>query len=650
MLPLTGGPSWLWGLIAGQAAAAVWLPAWLTVTLLALAGLAGKSGWFEREPPGLTSSVNSVWEGLGTPGRKWFWPSLAVVAVGWGLREQNFFMGDGWALIDNVRKPFYLHPNEPLDFFTHQLFQRLLTLLGIADGAVAYALLAVLLLPVLLWLTWRMAGLLCRDSRESRTAVFLILAFGGTLQLFLGYVESYTLVNLFACLFLYLGIKALSGEGKGLPWALSIAAALALLSHLSAAMLLPALLFVWLRGRAPAGDRAVKTAKRDFGVILTLCVLGALAGLLFFNPPGLTPLWPSLLSEQAPFTLYDPRYLLFKLNLLLLVAPAAFLLLLAATFGGWRRIGRQERPVFHFLLLSAAGTLFFFFSANAMLGIRDWDLLCLPALPFTVLAAWVFLRLRRSGPGRTLWLGLTALAAAAQTLAFVWVNSSQDSGVAFLDRMLPHEVYVGSNVLQLGFLFEEREYRQEALNQYRAMKRHELSATRAVNLGVMLVQFGKPDSVITVTREILDGLNASPSATGLTLLYSNLSMAYDMIGKPDSALVYFIRCSECGGTIKAAYVGMWVDCLRQRVVQQGWLRGGLDNLSDYDALQLLVRLYALTKDTANMKLIYNRIFQCHFDCGQWRTLLALTRRVVNPGFADRLAARAALECPEMAAQ
>jgi len=642
LLPSLGGPSWLWGLVAGQAEAAVWLPAWLAVTLLALAGLAGKNGWFERELPGLSSIVKR----LGAPGRIWLWLSLAAASVGWGLREQNYFMGDGLALIENVCKPFYLHPNEPLDFFTHQLFHRLLGLIGLQDGALAYALLAVLLLPVFLWLALRMAVLLCPVSRE-RTAVFMILAFSGTLQLFLGYVESYTLVNLFVCLFLYLGIKLLSEGGGGHPWALSAAAVLAALSHLSAVMLLPAMLFVWLYSHRTAERRASSAMSRDFIIILALFVLGALVGLLLFNPRGLTPLWPSRLSDQAPFTLYDPRYLGFKFNLLLMIAPATFLLT-ASVLGGWRRLERSERPVFYFLLLSAVGTLFFFFSANAMLGIRDWDLLCLPALPFTAFSAWVFLHLRRAAPGRPLWLGVLALTAAAQILAFARINADQDHGAAFLDRMLPHEAYTGTNLLQLGFLLEESGYRAEALDQYRGISQPELAGNRTINMGVVLIELGKPDSTITVTRNLMERIIVNPK--GQNILYSNLSIAYDMTGQPDSGLVYFMRSLEKSWTPKSAYLGLWINSVRKRVVDEGLLRQGLDNLSDFDSLMLLARLYALSKDPANLHLVFNRIVQCRFDCEQWRHLMVFARLVVNREYADYIQKRAALDCPELAPQ
>jgi hypothetical protein len=637
-LPAAGGPDRVWGLIAWRADIAVWLPSWLIVSILSLIGLSGKSVWLERELSSATHRLEVFLAGVSQHGRR-FLPLLALAPVGWILRSRNYFMGDGWALIENVRKPFYLHTNEPLDFFAHQLFSRLLAILSIKDGALAYQFPAVLILiPLFLSLLWKVSALV-RPEKHERTAVFLILTFTGCLQIFLGHVESYGLVNLFLCLFLYLGLKAISGEGKSSLWLMTVVSVLAIFSHLSAITILPALAFALLH------QRRFTNSGRSFTIVFSLCAVAAMAGILFFDLPGMTPLSASKTGDQMPYTLLDPRYLWFKLNLLLMLAPAAFMLFPAAMAGRWR-LNAAARPELYFLSLSAAGPLFFFFGANAMLGLRDWDLLCLPALPLTLLVVTAFARMRCAAAGRALYLGIAALAASIQTLAFVWVNSGQESGVKFLDSMLPHEVYNGYNPLQLGYLFEEKGYLQESLHQYNGISQKEFIINRVVNEGTIYLRLGQPDSTIRITRDFLSGYGINSSV--LSPMYSNLSLAYDLIGQPDSAHVNFMRCLEHGGTPNDFYIEMWAGCLRERVAREGYLRRGLENLSDFDILQLLVRLYALSNDANNMRRVYDRIWQCRFDCGQWMKVVEFSRKAVNAEFADKVARRAAQECPELA--
>lgn len=637
-LPAAGGPERAWGLIAWRADIVVWLPSLLAAIFITLAGLAGKAAWLERELSAVTRRVNVFLAGMSEHGRR-FLPLLALAVAGWILRSRNFFMGDGWALIENVRKPFYLHINEPLDFFTHQLVARLLAMLSIKDGALAYQFPAVLLmLPLFLLLLWKISALI-RPERHERTAVFLILTFTGCLQIFLGHVESYGLVNLFLCLFIYLGLKAISGEGKSRLWLMAVMSVLAILSHLTAVTILPALVFACLhrwRFNRPG---------RSFTVVFSLCAVAALAGILFFDLPGMTPLYASKTGDQAPFTLLEPRYLWFKLNLLLMLAPSAFLLLPAAVAGRWK-LNPAACPELYFLLLSAAGPLFFFFGANAMLGLRDWDLLCLPALPITLFAVWLFLRLQSAGAGRALWLGGAALAAASQITAFVWMNSSQDSGVKFLDSMLPHEVYNGYNPLQLGYLFEENGYLPESLHQYSGILQKEFLANRVVNAGTIFIRLGMPDSTISMSRDLIG--QYSVDSKRLCLVYSNMSMAYDLIDRPDSAHVFFLLCVDGGVTPKDAYLDLWIEQLRLHAVQKGLLRNGLGSLTDYGQLMLLARMYSIANDTKNLTLVYDRLFGCRLDCAQWFGLVEFSRRVVNPEFAEKVSRRAVENCPELA--
>jgi len=632
----------LWGLIPDKAGLSIWLPAWLAAVWLIAGGLAGRTAFLARELSGgdhhkgkLSAALNRV--------RFWRFLIPLAVLVGWGLRSRNYFMGDGWALIGNVGKEFRLHRNEPLDFFLHQAFNRLLSFFGINDGALTYALLAVLLLPLFIWIGWKIICLVCRE-RQDRLAAWLILISTGCLQLFLGHVESYTLVNLFLCLFLYLGLKELSAGGRKGPWCLTAVTVLAVLSHLSALVLVPALVYVWMQkvNRPESTDRL----GRDFWVIVGLAVAAAIVLLVLVRPDGLTPLRQSDTGEQAPFTLTDIRYLAFKLNLLLLLSPAIFVLL---PFSGLRfgtRDTEAKRMVL-FLMLAAGGCIFFFYTANAMLGLRDWDLLSLPALPLTVLGLVMFLSSRPAGSARSAWLGAAGLLAFGQIMYFAWSNMDQARGVDFLDRLRTHEIYAGTNMLQCGSLFGERGYFRPALNQYKCITSDSISNTKAYGVGFFYIKLGRPDSAIVVSRQAIE--NQKLSALAACQINAMLSIAYDLCGERDSAFVYCLKVRENNRKLQPAVSALWVDQLRSVVAGKGYLRKGLENITDSATLFLLLRLYAVSGYQNRMLDVYKRILECDFSCEEWKQLLQFSYMMVNPGFARYIQNQKAKECPELKA-
>ncbi len=229
---ISGHPT-LWGLLPSEPIAMLWvIPgtlACLGILLLALFGREKVLIEHEYELPRF----------LGKP--LFILACLGLMLVAWYLRSHNHFMGDGWAYLKMVKQDFFLREHEPLDFFLHQLIFRGLAAIGIRDSVYAYSLPHLALLPVYLFVLWKISCLLA-VQRLSRISFFLFLCATGAFQLFFGYVESYTLLNLMLALYYYVSLKHIGRSPDRIPWLPGAILALAMALHLSAAALTPMLL------------------------------------------------------------------------------------------------------------------------------------------------------------------------------------------------------------------------------------------------------------------------------------------------------------------------------------------------------------------------------------------------------------------------
>ena len=108
----------------------------------------------------------------------------------------------------------------------------------------------------------------------------------------------------------------------------------------------------------------------------------------------------------------------------LLTAPLAILTIMIVVVAAWPGVRRlfSEVPALVALAVGAAGMLFYSVSWNPDLGPRkDWDLLSLPALPLTLLAIYLLLRLP-AGRARRLALSAYLSVSFVHAAAWVWVH------------------------------------------------------------------------------------------------------------------------------------------------------------------------------------------------------------------------------------
>ena len=427
----TGWPR-LWGMIPLGPTEGDWaLPVALICTVMIFGPGAGLFAWVNKWLTYSKKNINR--RSVRLIGLVFLY--LTIFFIAWILRSENHFMGDGWLYISEVEKPFYLSITRPLDFFIHQLFHRIVQVLGLGGGEAAYALLHCFLCPVFLWTCWNIAGLITSDFL-GRAVLGLLMASTTVLQLFVGYVECYTLLNLWVVIYIYTGIKYLCNrQNVKNPWVPTIIFVLVFFSHRSGVVLGPSLLFLWLYRLLP-GRSTNNKLFNPFFLVALIFPLPLVFGLITKSPSVslLVPLWGPNANSQAPYSLFSIEHLWEKLNFLMLICPAAVVALPVIT-SKWRLLKRWDNSSFIFVFWCCAGSVFFSFILNPLLGIRDWDLLSISGVPLALFSGWCLLTVLKKGRSRDAFLRALAVAATVHGMAWVWVNADIDRGVAFLDHI-----------------------------------------------------------------------------------------------------------------------------------------------------------------------------------------------------------------------
>jgi hypothetical protein len=372
--------------------------------------------------------LKCAWDAL--PGkshaRYWFAvTALAAVVPFWVFRIRHLRWGDADFIVKALAytgpdRPIWTIYNwqSPLTIFGHaQLWLLLHPLTGIGVDTL-YALTSILAGIGFVYILFLLADQLGRDRLE-KAVIFGLVITTGSMQLFFGYVENYTLMSTGLMLALYLGVRCLRGETE-LTWP-SLALAVTNAFHPSTIVLWPAVVYLaWHLARSHK-QKAFVWAQLVVPPVLVFAALSifmASAGhgpgaLLTNDRPGgadgipFVPLF-RVTTQWQHYTMFSLAHLLDWANEHFLISPFGLFLLVLA-FGRlvvWQVTGkgaRADQPdgepragdggTTPFLLIAGASYLLLTFVWNPDYGGRkDWDLFAPSAFVYTTLAAYLFVR------------------------------------------------------------------------------------------------------------------------------------------------------------------------------------------------------------------------------------------------------------------
>jgi hypothetical protein len=368
------------------------------------------------------------------------WSTLLclLVLLFWSLRQQTFFLGDGYLVIRSLTRahsvadlpaPF---PTAPLSAFIAFHLKELLTAIRVEPAAqLGWQIQSIACGLAAIPAAYKLAGTLTGDPPSKRVIALFVLA-GGASQLFFGYIETYPPAYVATLLFLWLSLEYLVGRvSLYLPF---ISFGLLFAFHFGMLSLIPAVLFLFILHFRRHGFVSVLlptlAAKVVTFSILWLCGYApvrvfsvVMKGGLYLLPLTAPDNW------QAAYSVLSFWHLIDLFNMCMLLSPFLLLLVPFALFMVWRRDVRWK-PETMFLALTFVGAIGWEFVTNFEIGMsRDWDVLA----PLSVcVVAFALYGLRyvsdEAGERRKLVFGM-ALVTLLHTLAWVAVNADEDRSI-----------------------------------------------------------------------------------------------------------------------------------------------------------------------------------------------------------------------------
>lgn len=320
--------------------------------------------------------------------------SFFSIGIFYLLRDQTHFLGDGAQTVSLLEKEnLHIKWTEPLEILVHLYAFKFINLFLKVNSETLYSLISIISGGIFVFLLFLFSGLLGRNKEEG-FLVFLLLGFTGSVQLFFGYAEHYTLLYLALFSYLYFSLRFLQRNGGFLLVALFFF--LAIFSHFSAFYLFPSFLFLLWSG-FEFKNKKVKTNFR-WGVSIFSLIL--FSGFLFFYLKNrwmlgqlTVPLYPGY-YHTPDYTLFSWSHFLDMLSLQLLLSPVGFVLILAILLNQDKQskgLLSFKDKLISFLIIVTLFQLGYNFLLNPGLGMaRDWDLFSTTALGYTLLGIYLF--------------------------------------------------------------------------------------------------------------------------------------------------------------------------------------------------------------------------------------------------------------------
>lgn len=239
------------------------------------------------------------------------------------------------------------------------------------------------------------AAFLFLRNRKDWKSGWLILFFTPVMALYAGYVESYSMARglLFATMVISWTAINQSDVRSRDRWVLAAAAtaALAVLHHLLAGLILPALIYmVW---KTSGGEARVFLRRSVVAGLVGICIVSGVYIAFFLSPQASLVFADSHVGTEGMMPvgkLLSPGNL-SKMAGLLFIVPAFLIPILSKTRPGAKN--NQDLTIERFLWVSTLPFLLHAFLWNAAIGMpADWDLFTFFAIPLSLL---VFHRLSR---------------------------------------------------------------------------------------------------------------------------------------------------------------------------------------------------------------------------------------------------------------
>jgi len=122
------------------------------------------------------------------------------------FRVALFFLGDGYIMINSITGGYRYRVEEPLDIYIHSIIYQWLHSNFSVDAAQTYALISIACGVIFVFVLIYFIKKLGETPHQQWTTVFALCT-SGTMLLFFGYVESYSIVTVLVLVFFLSGLS-----------------------------------------------------------------------------------------------------------------------------------------------------------------------------------------------------------------------------------------------------------------------------------------------------------------------------------------------------------------------------------------------------------------------------------------------------------
>ncbi|MCE5252332.1 tetratricopeptide repeat protein [bacterium] len=368
------------------------------------------------------------------------WIPAAAVLL-YVFRERTLFLGDGYlrAGILAPNRLIFLF-EEPLDALFHSaVFCAIQPYVG-ERGTEIYQWTSIVMGLFALWGVYHYGRRLFEKSGQ-RWFMGGLLASSGAVQLFFGYVESYTITNCCALLFILSGLVMLREEKLSIIPAIFLS--LAIISHSIGILLIPGIVYAYYRVIRENSDsaRAYLYMMKPAGIFVLFIVLIVSVFFAGGHPPSQfigkylhgSNLLPFFTSGEL-YGVFSWYHLADVLNELALIVPA--LVGLAFLLPRIRTVQVSRAAIFS--MLCSIGPVVFMCLFNPKLGFaRDWDIFSLAGFPLTVLCGILIIETTESTHESLFGMAFPLiLVSLFHTVPWIWVNASEQHSLARFEQIL----------------------------------------------------------------------------------------------------------------------------------------------------------------------------------------------------------------------
>ncbi|UCB53132.1 MAG: tetratricopeptide repeat protein [Candidatus Zixiibacteriota bacterium] len=323
--------------------------------------------------------------------------SLLSLPVFWIFRSRLHLLGDGYFRIIDLPEG-RLHLQEWLDAVIHLVVYRaMVKLIPGWTPELTYAIISVLCGGFFVFLALKLCALLGRTGL-GKTLIFFSLISLGSVQLFFGYVESYSILQVVLLAYILLSALYLMRKVSVVPALIAFVVSVGL--HVTSLVFAPSLVYLLIKtnkDRSRKKGSPTKTVSNAFIFAGLMVASFLVVSWIFVVATGLEKtgkgifILPLTATEGYKFGVFSLGHISEFLNQLLLLSPLSMSLIVLFLLAKIRFNEFRDRLT-NFLILATSFALVYLFDFNFTLGSADWDLRSMPAPFIGLLGILLFLR------------------------------------------------------------------------------------------------------------------------------------------------------------------------------------------------------------------------------------------------------------------